>query len=142
MRTAGSEKPLTLAKLDAVLGDDQRPEEQRAQDRVNRRLRTQVICLPDDNSTVRCDVSLGWTVDVSTTGAKLVLSRSVSADRFWVRFLGEDVFIECRVQWREDTPAGANSRRSGALHRCGVRFERILNREEFEKVLTDVNRSC
>ena len=138
MPTAGSEQPLTLAELDAMLADGRRFEERRSQLRVEYRNRAQVICVRTDSPTVRSDASLVWTDDVSVAGVNLLLSDSFSANRFWIRFPGnvlQDPFIECRVKWRGNTPANAMSGPSEALHRCGAQFQRQLSREEFERLL-------
>ena len=140
MPTAGSEQPLTLAELDAMLADGRRFEERRSQLRVEYRNRAQVICVRTDSPTVRSDASLVWTDDVSVAGVNLLLSDSFSANRFWIRFPGnvlQDPFIECRVRWRGNTPANLTSGPSVALQHCGVEFQRELTRGEFERVLAD-----
>ncbi len=139
MQSAGSQPPLTLGELDTILADIARSEERRSQFRVEHRKPVLVICLGDHRATVRSDVSLGWIEDVSASGAKLL--HSVSADRFWVRVLGaeyHDPFIECRVQWREGASTNAPGP-SETLQSCGVQFERLLNGQEFAKVLTATN---
>ena len=138
MQTAGSERPLTLAELDAMLADELRFEERRSQVRVEYRNRAQVICVRTDSPTVLSDASLVWTEDVSVAGVKLLLPESLSANRFWIRFAGSvllDPFIECRVRWSDNTPVNTTSRPCEVLHRCGVLFQRQLSREEFERVL-------
>ena len=140
MKTAGPDKSLTLADLDAVLADNQDIHERRLQNRIAVRTRVQVICLSLQSSTVRSVMNVGWSEEVSASGAKLLLPQSVAADRFWVRFPGsarQDAFFDCRVQWRETDSTPAMTGRSESLHRCGVQFQRLLTREEFDKVLAE-----
>lgn len=131
---------LTLEELDAMLAADGDAEERRASARVEYRNRAQVICLRDDCPTVRSDVSLVWTDDVSETGVKLLLPGSIAANRFWIRFPGntlQDPFIECRVQWRKPVATRAAAPSPEALHHCGVRFQRSFSRDEFQALLSD-----
>jgi hypothetical protein len=139
MQTGPAEQPLTLLELDALLAEDQCFEERRSRDRVEYRNRAQVICLRPDCPTIRSDVSLVWTDDVSTTGTRLLLPSSFTEERFWIRFSGAnppDPFIECRIQWRDDFPTEETSRQPEALHLYGVQFQRLLTRDEFAQLLT------
>ena len=138
MQTGPMEQPLTLLELDAILANDEGFEERRSRDRIEYRNRAQVICLRPSSPTIRSDVSLVWTDDVSTTGTRLLLPVSFSEERFWVRFPGTvqpDPFVECRVQWREEVPADTASGQLESLHHCGVQFQRLLTRDEFANLL-------
>ena len=135
MPTAGLPSPLTLDELFEVLADISRAHERRFDERVEHRKRIVVICQESSRAILRSDIRLGWIEDVSTSGARLSLPHSVTADRFWVRMLGaeaQDPFTECRVQWRNRDATVATE---DALQTCGVRFERLLNGREFEEVL-------
>lgn len=137
MQAAGSQSPLTLDELFALLADFSRSEERRWAQRIEHQKRVVVICLGFNRATVRSDVSFGWIEDVSATGAKLSLPDSVTGERFWVRILGggaQNPFLECRVQWRKPGAAGPTSR-PDAAQTCGVRFERQLDAAEFAKAL-------
>lgn len=130
MLSTGPERTLTTADLDALLGC-----EQRDYTRVDRQTRVQVISLRNDEAGVRPSITTGWSEDVSATGARLLICSSVSDDRVWIRIPESDrrdKFIECRVMWRDSAREGCRE----ANRRCGVRFERILTREEFDQVLS------
>ena len=131
MLSTGPEQTLTTADLDVLLDC-----EQRDYSRVDRRTRVQVISLCTDGTGVRPNITTGWTEDVSTTGARLLVCGSVSDDRIWIRIPESDrrdKFIECRVMWRDNAREGCMK----ANRRCGVRFERILTRGEFDQVLSN-----
>ena len=128
MLTTGPEQKLTTADLDALL------EQQRAHRRVDHRTRVQVISLRADQADTRPDVRTGWTEDVSSTGAKLLICGPLAADTFWIRIPESNrrnEFIECRVKWRDES----GLRLSNENCRCGVEFQRVLSREEFDEVL-------
>ena len=88
-----------------------------------------VIHDDSEGQASRPGVTLGLMKDISAEGCKLLVPSSVAADRLWVRMFGHDPereFIECQVMWREDSP-------EDAMQPCGVQFQRVLCREEFEK---------
>lgn len=138
MQTTCSESPLTLLELDAILAEDEKIQERRSQDRIEHQTRAQVICMRVHRASVRSDVSLAWTEDISATGAKLAFAHPVPEERFWLRFSGTKyggAFIECRVQWSASPSVDAASGRVELLHLCGVQFGHELSREDFEQVL-------
>lgn len=129
MLAAGSNKP-TLVELDQMLDRDAR-----MSTRTDYRTRVQVIGQSGDGA----DVHVGWIKDVSTTGAMLLTPHSVFADRFWIRVTGtalQGEFIECHIRWRENLPDGTTQRTSDGMYFCGVQFDRMLSRDEFDTVLS------
>lgn len=93
--------------------------------------RVQVIQDNADCPGARPEIDLGFITDVSAEGCRLLVPRGLAADRFWVRLLGTDPqleFIECRIRWTTATPGKG-------IQPCGVQFERMLSREEFQELL-------
>mgnify|MGYP002622790090 FL=1 len=127
---------LTLEELDLVTSSDQR-----LHPRFEQQLSVQVVCPRVDRAPVGSDIYLGWIDDVSEAGAKLRIPRSVTADRFYIRFPeapSRNDFIECCIMWT-DIPADEPNALmpSEAMFRCGVEFQQVLSREEFEQRLID-----
>ena len=137
MRTTDELNMMTLEELDLVTSPDQR-----LQGRYQHEMAVQVICPRTDQSPVCSDVYVGWTDDVSRTGARLHIPRSVTAASFWVRFpeaAPRDEFIECRVKWTDiPTEEAGGVVPIEAMFRCGVEFLQVLSREEFEQRLTEM----
>ncbi|REJ90778.1 MAG: PilZ domain-containing protein [Planctomycetota bacterium] len=129
MTTAGPAQTLTIEDLDALLDG-----EHREHGRIDHRARIQVISLSADRTGVRPVITLGWTEDVSAGGAKLLIDASLAPSQFWIRIpesARRNQFVECRVRWSETGHGLPNGH-----CRCGVEFQRILSREEFDEVLS------
>lgn len=137
MRTTSESNRMTLEEIDLATAPDQR-----SYARHQHQTAVQVICPRTDQSPVCSDVYVGWTDDVSRTGARLHIPRSITADSFWVRFpeaVPRDDFIECRVKWTDIPTEEADAVvPAEAMFCCGVEFLQVLSREEFEQRLTQV----
>lgn len=91
--------------------------------------RVQVI--HEDPESTRPVIITGLMKDISSDGCQLSVPQVVPVDKLWIRLFGsdpEEEFIECRIMWNKK--AG-----SVASPSCGVHFERVLNRAEFQEVL-------
>jgi hypothetical protein len=91
-----------------------------------------VQVIHDDPESGRPVIITGLMKDISSDGCQLCVPQGIAADTLWIRLFGSDPqeeFIECRVKWRGDAAPTAT-------HSCGIQFERVLNRAEFQEVLS------
>jgi hypothetical protein len=110
----------------------------RSQLRADFRHRIQIIQLRQGISRVEPTITSGWIEDISSTGARLLVSQDVQVDRFWIR-LNDGVafvsFIECQVCWRDAGRRPHDMSACAPYNACGVQFDRTLTHAEFDQVM-------
>jgi len=103
-------------------------------------LRTVVnVYTPESLATIPATFMRAWSEDISATGARLITEGPISADRVWLKFLGQgesDCFIEADIIRRGLIPR-SHFRTKDKLNAYGVRFLRLLSKSEFLELSLD-----